>query len=305
MSSQLNNGVTPQYSLGALVADDISAVDLNRTNGWANAFGSRRYKNGGDGATLRHNLTGFMAGMDGQITSRMRLGGFFGTSNTYIETARDQQTTEIESIFGGLYASYATENITFKLGIAGGVTEHDSFRLVDNNQVSGLQKVSSSLRGSFIAPELLVSHESEWNTLKIQSTLRVGYTGLFLDGYSESGRDAALTTDNMNLHLVNARLEVAVLYSLKTLQGYDYKFSPYIGIEGRSIVKGSAVNTSLLGQSFKLDVSDKDNVASAFIGFRSSLQYTDDLNSFAQAEGLASSDDTTIVSGNIGFKWTF
>lgn len=233
------------------------------------------------------------------------MGAFFGAAETDIDTFGNQES-DVESIFGGLYASFKTDNLIFDLGITGGATEGDNTRIVDNNRVNGLQTVTSDFDGTFIAPELSVSSQFDMGAAGIlQPTLRVGYAGLFLDGYTEMGSTAPLTVDDRDLHLLHARFELAVLMSSKGEDSLSFKFSPYVGVEGRSLIDGEAVNATFLGSNLSFNPGGSDDVASAFAGMRFSVLKTENFGIFASFEGSLDTEENSTLTGNLGVKWRF
>lgn len=295
-----------QYSLGAVAPQNGNSVDTTKSHMWANMFGNRRRQDGDSPATsTRHHLFGFIGGIDGRVNSQVRLGGFFGFSETEIDTAANQQEADIDSYFGGLYASLKMDGLTFDLGFTSGATEYDSTRQVDNNQVNGLQTVSNSFDGIFIALELSVSTRTDFAGLTLQPTFRAGYSGLFLDGYTETGSTAPLTVSDRNIHILHARFEMALLMSSKGPDSLGFYFSPYVGMDGRSLVDGKSIDVTLLGQNLSFDPGGSDDIASIFTGFRLNVAKTENFSFFAGVEGSLDTEESSTITGNLGLKWKF
>lgn len=274
---------------------------------WASIFGNRRDQAGETpAASARHHLGGLIAGLDGRVNSQWRLGAFFGASGTEIDTNANQQESDVKSIFGGWYASLKADRFTVDLGITGGATKHDNTRKVDNNQVDGLQTLSSKFDGAFIAPELSIRSQLDIGAAGIlQPTLRVGYSGMFLDGYTETGSTAPLTVAERDLHILHARFELAMLMSSQWANNFNVNFSPYVGVDGRSLVDGEAVSATLLGQNLSFNPGGEEDVASAFAGVRLALLKAENFGIFAGIEGSIDTEESSTLAGNFGLNWQF
>lgn len=274
---------------------------------WASIFGNRRDQAGETpAASARHHLGGLIAGLDGRVNSQWRLGAFFGASGTEIDTNANQQESDVKSIFGGWYASLKADRFTVDLGITGGATKHDNTRKVDNNQVDGLQTLSSKFDGAFIAPELSIRSQLDIGAAGIlQPTLRVGYSGMFLDGYTETGSTAPLTVAERDLHILHARFELAMLMSSQWANNFNVNFSPYVGVDGRSLVDGEAVSATLLGQNLSFNPGGEEDVASAFAGVRLALLKAENFGIFAGIEGSIDTEESSTLAGNLGLNWQF
>lgn len=299
-STFANNGTTPQFNLGALSPGETPA-SYNKSHMWAGVFGSHRTDD-----DVRHNLGGLIVGLDGTINSSLRMGAFFGTSRTDVDFNGTYREMETDTIFGGLYASMNAQDLTIDLGITGGKTENEGTRIVDNNRVNGLQTITSDFDGTFIAPELAIKTRTKLGGVIFQPTLSIGYAGLFMDGYTESGTNAApLKVGENDIHIIHARLEIAALMRSKGEDSLNFQFSPYIGIKGRSLINGEATNISLFGANYNFNNNGDDDIGSAFAGFRISVLQTETFGIFAGLEGSVDTESSTLLTTNAGLKWRF
>lgn len=165
--------------------------------------------------------------------------------------------------------------------------------------------MSSSFDGAFIAPELSISSQYDIGGTVLQPTLRVGYAGLFLDGFTETGSSAPATVGERDLHVVHARLEFALLTSSKGANSLVHHFSPYIGVEGRSLVGGETTDINLLGQNINFNSGSEEDVSSAFAGARYSVLKSKVFGVVASLEAGIDTKQSSVLSGNIGVNWRF
>lgn len=229
----------------------------------------------------------------------------FGGEKTEIATDTNQQESDVENFFGGLYAAFNADDLTVHLGVTGGTTTHEGSRLVDNNQINGLQTVARTFDGTFLAPELSVSGQYDMGDTIVQPTLSIGYTGMFLDGYTETGSSAPLTVADRDLHLLHARFELAALLNAAGNDSDDYTYSPYLGIKGSSLVGGETVNATLLGQNVSFTPGGAKNIASIFAGVRVSVMQTNGFNVLADFEASYDTEQSSTIAGSLRFNWQF
>ncbi|MEO0384348.1 MAG: autotransporter domain-containing protein [Pseudomonadota bacterium] len=263
---------------------------------WATVFASHYEEDTASSTDTDHVIGGILAGLDVPLNPDIRLGGFVGFS---------QSDDDAQSLFGGAYASFDGNVLTLDLGLTGGTIGQNGSRLVDNNQVNGLQTVTGSTDGLFVAPQAALSSRFDGLGVVLQPTVSAGYTGLFLDGYSETGTTAPLTVADRDVHLLHGRFELAAIVEAMAAGDINYQFSPYIGIDGRQRVGGDTINATLLGQTLAFASGGQANRTSAFAGLRLSLIQSDRLDFNAALETGFGSNGSHAVEGHLSARLAF
>lgn len=264
---------------------------------WATVFASQYEEEDTASSTdTDHVIGGLLAGLDAPLNPDTRLGGFVGFS---------QSDDDAQSLFGGVYASFDSNVLTLDLGLTGGTIGQSGSRLVDNNQVNGLQTVTGSTDGLFVAPQAALSSRFDGLGVVLQPTVSAGYTGLFLDGYSETGTTAPLSVADRDVHLLHGRFELAAIVRGMTAGDINYQFSPYVGIDGRQRMGGDTINATLLGQTLAFTSGSQANRTSAFAGLRLSLTQSDRLDFNAALETGFGGNGSHAIEGHLSARLAF
>ena len=189
--------------------------------------------------------------------------------------------------------------------VTGGWSTYDLTRNVANNTApGGVQTASADYGGYFIAPELAVSHTTSINGHEVVPSVRLGYAGTQLDGYTESGAAGGLTVDDRYVHLVIGRFQVAVPVRIPVYAD-TVRFEPYVGVEGRARLDDSDVDAVLLGQTINFDAGGEDSVGAALAGFELSALIADSMFLFGRVEGSVETNSGRTISGQAGLQITF
>lgn len=264
---------------------------------WATVFASHYGEEDTASTTdTDHVIGGLLAGLDAPLNPDTRLGGFVGFS---------QSDNDAQSLFGGAYASFDGTILTLDLGLTGGTIGQSDSRLVDNNQVNGLQTVTGSTDGLFVAPQAALSSRFDGLGMVLQPTVSAGYTGLFLDGYSETGTTAPLTVADRDVHLLHGRIELAAIVEGMAAGDISYQFSPYVGVDSRQRAGGDRINANLLGQTLVFDSGGEANRTSAFAGLRLSFTQSDRLDFNAALESGFGSNGSHAIEGHLSARLAF
>jgi len=139
--------------------------------------------------------------------------------------------------------------------------------------------------------------------MAFQPSVRLRYTGLFLDGYAENGAAGNLTVSDRDIHQLQGRLQFAFPMQY-LLDGKHVRFAPRFGIEVRSVIDGENVNATLLGQSIIFDPDGQDEVVSGFAGADLTVQYNPSTTFFGTFEANTD-DDSYQLSGHAGARIRF
>lgn len=263
---------------------------------WATVFASHYEEDTASSTDTDHVIGGMLAGLDVSLNPDTRLGGFVGFS---------QSDDDAQSLFGGAYASFEGNTLTLDLGLTGGTIGQNGSRLVDNNQVNGLQTVTGKTDGLFVAPQAALSSRFDGLGVVLQPTVSAGYTGLFLDGYSETGTTAPLSVADRDVYLLHGRFELAAIVDGIAAGDINYQFSPYVGIDGRQRMGGDTINATLLGQTLAFTSGSQANRTSAFAGLRLSLTQSDRLDFNAALETGFGSNGSHAFEGHLSARLAF
>lgn len=296
ISSVVQSRVNPLFhGVNEFIADGSSRV-------WAKAFGSYRNINGNDFSKESDvQLGGLVSGIDGMGWNDMRLGVFFGAA------VGDVDKTDMDSFFGGVYASKLTGKTNISFVTTGGYIEYDETkRLIANNTSStGLETATSQLKGVFISPELTLTSPLWTGMKRLEKSFKVQYAGLFLDKATEKGTTAPLSWDARDIHVLLARGTLTLPSELPLANGGTFRNALYVGIEGRAQTGGSDLTGTLLSQKITVKTGGSGSTAAAFAGFTLDRSFGDGLALFAGAEGQYETDGAYRVSGNAGVKFRF
>jgi Autotransporter beta-domain len=271
---------------------------------WAKSFGSRRNQDGPSPTVdADHWVAGTVSGVDARMMSNVRAGGFLGGSTGEVEHEFGTQETEIDSLFGGVYAGTQTGSIAIDFAIMSGWTDHDRERQVANNLApNGLETARADYDGFFVAPELAVSVETG---LGLVPSARVRYVNYQLDGFQESGAADNFSVGDRDLEILQGRFQVAMPIVTSGSDSSYTSIEPYVGVEVRSILSGDTIDAVLLGQTLSFDPGGEDDVTSIYAGVYSSARIASNVELFANAEFNIEDDDAYRYGGNIGAKVTF
>jgi uncharacterized protein with beta-barrel porin domain len=303
-------GVGAGQAVAALEADPWSIASSLGGNGgpeaWVQAFGLARDQGASSPAVgADHYLGGIVAGVDGQAAPDTRAGFFLGGSTGELDVKYDSQNEDIDSVFGGFYVGYATGPWAVDFVVTGGWSGYDLTRNVANNTApGGAETVSADYDGYFIAPELAVSHATSINGHDIVPSVRLGYAGTHLDGYTETGSTGAMSVDGRDVQLLTGRFQVAVPVRIPAYAD-TIRFEPYVGVEGRTRLDDSGVDAVLLGQSISFDPGGEDTIGTALAGFELTARIGDGFYVFGRMEGGIESDNGRTVAGQAGLQITF
>ena len=123
-------------------------------------------------------------------------------------------------------------------------------------------------------------------------TFNLGYTGLFLGDYAESGSLADLSIHDRNINLLTTRFETTLgTYFRRTT------LEPYIGVFGRYQLNNYQVDSELLGVPLFFDQGGPRNLAAFLVGLRGQSNFP--FNLFYNAEFSVDSAQSTRILGEV------
>jgi len=284
-----------------------SGYDTTRQQLWAQVFGVRRNSDRSQPILeTETRVGGVVTGLDRQFSHHARAGIFIGGAWGDLDHELNTQEAETDSFFGGLYASRGAGPWKFDAAITAGWSDNDTSREVANNLApTGLQTARADFESIFVSPEVTITRAVWAGPVRFEPGLNLRYAGLFQDGYREQGAADNLNLGARDVHLLQARAQIALPYEHETMHGGLTAVALHIGLQGRTNLGDSGVNAVLLGQTISFDPSDDDEVGGLYGGATFSHTTPRGLTLQASAEGLAETNDSIQVTGHAGAKITF
>ena len=216
---------------------------------WATALGGYRSQDGSDDeAGFRNSLGGVMFGLEGEVSDHWRGGGFIGAAGGSARVDGSIHDIDHSSFFGGGYLGYASVLNFADLSLSVGSMRQNSDRRIANNTVQGgIETAHAKFDGVYVSPSVAVGTRMEVGGTVVVPSLRLRYAGLFLDGYEERGAEDALTVDSRNVHVFEARGQVALPLTPWATESGVLATRLRAGVDGIAQSRGN-VSATLLGQ---------------------------------------------------------
>lgn len=247
-----------------------------------------------------------MAGFDGATDDGTRLGVFFGGAAGKIDADFNSQETDVKTVFGGLYASRQMGTTAVDAAVLVGYSNYDRERRVANNLVAnGVQTASAEYNAWLVSPEITFTQPVPYGGQRLEASLTLRYSGLFLDGISETGAADALTIEDRDIHVFQARTQLSLPNERTTSDGGIMRNAVYIGLEGRAQAGNKDVTGTLLAQNITFDPGGDSKTAGAFVGFQFEQTNASGITFYADIEGQVETGINYLVSGNVGIKFRF
>ena len=195
---------------------------------------------------------GLIAGVDiGQV------GAFAGTSTSSADSEFNTQDVDMDSIFAGVNWRPQLGRFEFDLALAGGTANHDqTTRFANNLAPGGVEQAAAKFDGWFVAPSVKVSTPFSLVSRPVVGSVRVNYTALFLDGYTETGVIAPLTVPSRTTQQVGAHADLAFPIIRQHANGAQSRFEIRTGLDGQ-INFGSSGRVPGLPGSFDANADDR------------------------------------------------
>ncbi len=316
---------TPNYSAFALTDDMLSdltgsihgaVVETEMRPGtaaagqvvWATPFGGARDQKGKGTPGVMDATHAFGGGLVGTSwgTRDVRVGGFIGGSVGQIDTqsnvSMQEQTMDMQTIFGGVYASHARGTVLYDARMLVGQMTHDLTR-----RVSSRETAESEYSSLLLSPEVGVAttlHVTD--TLDVRPRLRLRYAGLFTQGFRERAERADrwdVQYEKRTMHLVEGRAEVGVPVTLAN----GGQINPRVGVEGRWLLSGSKIKARSLNRdiSHDRDAGGDDGVLTGTLGVGMSVPVADSMALVGSFDGALTTEDAWRATGYLGLTYSF
>ncbi len=269
--------------------------------GWATTFGGVGTVGDNDAvAEIDNRYLGLIAGIDFDT-----IGIFGGFASGSSDVQHGASETDIDSTFVGVnwghnFGAYGVD-LSFVLGTA----DHEQKRRVNNNGVpGGIELASADYDGWFISPSATVSVPLSQLAPAIVS-LRVNYTGLFLDDYSETGVANPLTIANRDVHLLGTRAQMAFPNIRSNDDGSHTLFELRGGLEGQFSLGSNNVTGMVVNNPLSFDANIENRIL-GFTGVSFVHTFADGFSSFsASTEAKVSANGGAQLAAALNFNMKF
>jgi len=300
-SSYAAGGSGPGIVPNTTVVDRTTGMAL-RTKGFVGAR-----KQDADGPMLAANSIAYggAMGVDGKVTSDLRLGAFVGVGQGQLSVDLSSQTIDTNYLFGGIYGRFDWASRFLDFAVSTGHSTNSSTRLVANNLApSGLETATASYDGWFVSPELAYGVRIPVDGVVVTPTARLRYVAGFFDGYSETGSAQNLTVANRTVQDIEERLEVALSRTAPFLYGF-LKTAATVGVLDPERLGDTTVNTVLIGQNLAFAAPGQNDAAGLYAGIGFDYRATERINLFTAAEGTMMSDKSRTGNARAGVRVAF
>ena len=178
----------------------------------------------------------------------------------------------------------------------------------ESNRQVGIDHANADFNGWYINPSLTVGSDIESAFLEdnLQATARISYTGLFVQGYTESDMANPLTVDGREVYQFNARAQLTLPKSMHHADGKLTETKLRFGAEGNFNIGETDLAGSIGGTAIDLSANRQDNNVFGFFGATLVHTSADGLLSFnAGFEAQTDFDGSNNLTGQIALKRRF
>jgi len=256
-------GYAPQAKPDTLEA--FAAFDAFRPSYrlWGSGFGNWKQQKGTAttlAATLGH--AGAIMGAEVAPQADLAAGFYLGQAGSRVDIGSNSMDMDTASTFAGVYARHTWRQNWLNVTLLGGFSKHDDVRYV------GAQPAHADYNSLFIAPAVTVGSRVSGilPDHDLIPSFRVGYTGQFIDGYTETGVDQPLSVNARSVHLVSGRTQIAVPHTWTYNDGATLKVEGNMGVSGIASIGASTVQTSIAGTALDFAAMSTNVTASGFAG---------------------------------------
>lgn len=252
---------------------------------------------------------GSLFGIDKTNQSGTKYGAYagLGLSHTKIGASLPHEI-DADSFVAGAYSQFEMHDFNISVNLQAGHIQFDSARTVANNNVtSGTETASASFDSVYFAPNLNLSKEIiRKDGFSLIPSLSLGYTGLYVDGYSETGSSANASIASRTIHQLQARAKLGARFDWVSDNEVGYVFMPYAGLEGR-IASGDIdqVTGTVAGTTTTFNPGGDKNTGAAFAGLNINAKLSETARFESAVEAKYDSSNQFAVTGSWGVKFKF
>jgi hypothetical protein len=272
---------------------------------WITGFGGFGYRDpAGTSPGHRHGMAGIVSGIDIGANEAGTSGILIGGAWERTEVP-GSQTVDASSIFGGAYGAIALGDTSIDLGLILGHTRFESTRAVfDNMAAGGIANAQAEYGGVFVSPHVALTQSVDLGGQAAKIGGSVRYSGLFVDGYTETGTAAPLSINARDVHALTARAFVSVPFQTLHDDGALTRITPTLGVEGTLQFGTDTLTGALSGTGFAFSAGHR-NTLGAFAGLRLEHQTARNLSLFGEAQGTLRDSRSGDFSASVGVSLKF
>ena len=280
----------------------LPSPDEKHYRSWIEGFGGYNDR-GSDGPTLGAEtyFAGGVVGIDRLTMNDTRMGLFFGGSVTDIDVDFNSQDLDVDSIYGGVYVARHFGKYMLDSSLTVGGLNFDNNRAIANNTVAGgVENAQSDYSGIFFTPQVTLARPlANSFGISIVPSLRLGYTGLFIESYQETGSTSNLSVDDRDLHILHSRAQIAFNLNDPSEEDRSWDWGVFAGLDGRISLGDDSLQATLLGQTVTFDPGGDDEVLKGFAGLNMACALTDVFTIKGSAELGGGTDNSFYTTGRI------
>ncbi|WP_217571883.1 autotransporter outer membrane beta-barrel domain-containing protein [Mesorhizobium sp. GbtcB19] len=234
---------------------------------WISTFGGIRSQGGsGASAGFSEALGGIVAGAEKRSGDGFLGGLLLGGAAGSTEVDDDAQEIVHRGVFAGGYLGYDGGAHFAEATFVAGVLQERSRRRVANNQVlDGVETARADFNGIFLSPSVTLGIRVPVAAGTLIPSVRLRYAGLFIDGYAETGSDGDLAVSRRDVHVFEARGQLALALAPVTTPSQSWQTTLRTGIDAIAQDNGD-VSAVLLGQDISFAAGGKKMVVRGFAG---------------------------------------
>ncbi|MBR0712567.1 autotransporter domain-containing protein [Bradyrhizobium liaoningense] len=281
-----------------------SSLDAYGNLFWARSFaGLRNQLSTPSAAGSTTNQYGGLIGFDRRLDT-WRVGGFAGAGNLSGWMADGSGTLKSDVYFGGLYGRREWGPLVFDLALATGGLNARSTRTVYSTTT---ESAVGSFGGYFIAPQAALGYRYAISpAVTVTPFVRVGYSGTFSEGYSETGSSQNLTYQARQVHLFEER--AGAIFSREFYAGGAApltKLSLSASVFGQQRVGPQGFGASFSGTDFTVNYTSAASVFGGTVGLGFETIVARNTALFGSADAQYTNDKTASYNARLGLKVGF
>ncbi|WP_027575895.1 autotransporter domain-containing protein [Bradyrhizobium sp. WSM1743] len=271
---------------------------------WARSFaGLRNQLSTPSAAGSTTNQYGGLIGFDRRLEN-WRVGGFAGAGSLSGWMADGSGTLKSDVYFGGVYGRREWGPLVFDLALATGGLDSRSTRTVYS---ATTETAVGTFGGYFIAPQAALGYRYTISpAVTVTPFVRVGYSGTFNEGYSETGSSQNLAYQARQVHLFEER--VGAVFSREFFTGGASpltKLSLTASVLGQQRVGPQRFGASFSGTDFTVNYTSAASVFGGTVGLGFDTIVARNTALFGSADAQFTSDPAVTYNVRLGLKVGF
>jgi outer membrane autotransporter protein len=287
----------------ALTLGSGTMVDSAGNLFWARIFGGiRQQSETSTAAASRIYRYGTIVGVDHEFDDT-RLGFFVGGGG--VAARLDDDTSKLDG-YTGFFGVYGTKKLANDFAINASLT----FGGIDNHSRRSVNAGSEWAKGDFwgwyVSPEIVFSKSYEMTPVwTMTPSLRLRYTGVTYDSYSEKESSQNISYGGRNTHALDESLQLDLTrhYALVSARSLALTFSGAV-LDTQNL-GDRTISASLSGTGFEVSDNVDRNVYGASLGVSFDYQFQNNMSLYGGIEGKALSGQAIDGGARLGVKYAF